>query len=210
MIIDYRFNDPSKIFFTSDTHYAHKNIVRGTTEWSSEGRTQRVRDFDTLEEHNFHLVSNINNTVGQDDTLIHLGDWSFGGIENIYKFYEQLICKNIILTLGNHDHHIKNNRVVYDNFRARDLFKVHRDLTIGIGKQVIICHHYAKRVWDKSHKGTWHLYGHSHGTLPPFGKSMDCGVDTHPEFRPYTFNEIKKFMDKQEIVLVDHHTPETN
>ena len=47
------------IWFTSDTHYNHKNIVRGTTEWKEfeDGSNhQSLRDFDTLEEHNDKLV----------------------------------------------------------------------------------------------------------------------------------------------------------
>jgi hypothetical protein len=42
------------------------------------------------------------------------------------------------------------------------------------------------RVWNRSHHGSWHLYGHSHGRLPepPTLLSMDVGVDTH-DFRPW-------------------------
>jgi len=62
------------------------------------------------------LVNNINKTVGENDILFCLGDWSFGNykngenISNIRKFRDQLICKNIHLILGNHDHHIERNK----------------------------------------------------------------------------------------------------
>ena len=59
---------------------------------------------------NAHIVGNINELVGQDDILFHLGDWSFGGFEQIQKFRDQIVCKNIHLILGNHDHHIGNNK----------------------------------------------------------------------------------------------------
>jgi len=104
----------SKIFITSDTHYNHSNIVRGTTQWDLSGQTkgnQSVRDFDTLEEHNNALVNGINSVVGEDDVLFHLGDWSFGGLDSIFSFRKRLNVKNIHLCFGNHDHHIKNNRV---------------------------------------------------------------------------------------------------
>ena len=33
-----------------------------------------------------HIVEQINKYVQQDDILIHLGDWSFSGIEIIWNF----------------------------------------------------------------------------------------------------------------------------
>jgi len=103
-----------RVFFTSDTHFGHKNICRGVSEWdASRGwdSLDRRRDFDTLDQMNDAIVNNINAVVGQDDTLVHLGDWSFGGYENIAKFRSRLFVKNIILVYGNHDHHIKNDKV---------------------------------------------------------------------------------------------------
>lgn len=47
-------------------------------------------------------------------------------------------------------------------------------------------------------RGSWHLYGHSHGRLPddPLALSMDVGVDTH-DFRPWHFDEIKERMKER-------------
>lgn len=68
------------IFFTSDTHYSHSNICRATSKWGDDNLT---RDFKSLDQMNTELVNNINEIVGENDILIHLGDWSFGGFENI-------------------------------------------------------------------------------------------------------------------------------
>ena len=48
-------------------------------------------------------------------------------------------------------------------------------------------------------KGAIHLYGHSHGGIKDFGKSMDVGIDAHKEFRPFHINEILQIMEKREI-----------
>ena len=96
-----------RIWFTSDTHYKHSNICRGTSNWPADSKT---RDFDTLDKMNDMIVNNINHLVGEDDILFHLGDWSFGGFENIQEFRNRLICKNIHLILGNHDHHIERDK----------------------------------------------------------------------------------------------------
>jgi calcineurin-like phosphoesterase family protein len=193
-----------RVFFTSDTHYNHSNIVNGVSSW---GNKQRTRPFKTLEEHNYQLVHNINQTVGQNDVLFHLGDWSFGGFDKIKEFYDRLVCKNIHLILGNHDHHIENNKE-----NIRDLFlSVNQATEISIYGQRIFLSHYAHRVWNKSHKGAWHLYGHSHGTIDNnYGKSMDVGVDVHQHFRPFHMSEIRVVMNKREIIYIDHHNTETN
>jgi hypothetical protein len=34
---------------------------------------------------------------------------------------------------------------------------------------------------------------------------MDVGIDTHPEFRPYSFDEIHEIMKDRNAVEVDDH-----
>lgn len=96
------------IFVTSDTHFGHLNICRGTSNWNSQNSSNpnNTRDFDNIKEMNDAVVNAINSRVGEDDILYHLGDWSFGGWKNIYEFRKRINCKNIHLILGNHDEHI--------------------------------------------------------------------------------------------------------
>lgn len=96
-----------KIWFTSDTHYQHKNICRDVSNWPE---SKWTRDYDILEEMNNIIVNSINLNVMEDDILFHLGDWSFGGFEMIEEFRNRIVCKNIHLILGNHDHHIERNK----------------------------------------------------------------------------------------------------
>lgn len=210
------------VYLRHVTHYGHKNIVKGTSDWDDKSR---CRNFDTMEEHNETLVNNINKVVKADDTLYHLGDWSFGGIHNINKFRNLINCKNIHLILGNHDHHIENNT---SDLQALFNSVSHYKEVKYAGKHFILSH-FAMRVWNKSHHGSIMLYGHSHGTLdamrPEFTeptwigdnyfiknyKTMDIGVDTHPEFRPYHIGEILKIMESKDVALnIDHHNETTN
>ena len=73
------------------------------------------------------------------------------------------------------------------------------------GIYIVVCH-YAMRTWARSHYNSWQLFGHSHGQLEGMGKQMDIGVDTH-NFYPYSFDQIKKVMDKKEdnFNLVEKH-----
>jgi calcineurin-like phosphoesterase family protein len=107
------------VYFFSDPHFFHKNICRGTSQWElkDHGGDDSVRDFDTLDQMNSTIIDNINKMVKEDDWLVCLGDWAFGGIENIWKARQRIVCKKIIHIVGNHDHHIVKNTVLPNCFR---------------------------------------------------------------------------------------------
>ncbi len=207
------------IFFTSDTHYGHSNVsCKEASSW-----TEGFRNFKSLEHMNQTIVQNINKTVPEDGILYHLGDWSFGGIKNILNFRKQIVCKRIHLIFGNHDDHIINGKMVFD--KDWDEYEIPAHLAFDsvahvkllyVEKQPIFLSHYSHRVWNGSHKGYWHLYGHSHGSLErfPYGKSMDVGVDAanriFGEFRPFSYREIEKIMADRPILFPDHHDEKTN
>jgi calcineurin-like phosphoesterase family protein len=202
-----------KVWITSDTHYGHKNICRGVTSWRlPDGRIpiKKTRDFDTIEEMNESIVDGINSVVGQDDVLIHLGDFSFGGFENIQKFRDRIICKEIHLILGNHDTHIENNKG-----GVQELFtSVNHYTRLLYKNKTFVLFHFPISSWDSLNKGHIHLHGHVH--LPTNlrfgkGKKMDVGMDGHPTFGVYGMGDIIQIMDKREIasdMLFDHHTNE--
>ena len=204
----------TNVWVTSDSHFSHKNICRGVTNWrlpNGEIPVGQTRDFTTIEKMNTSIVNNINSVVGQDDILIHLGDWSFGGFEQIREFWDRLICKNIHLILGNHDHHIDRNR---DG--SQGLFQsVSHYNTVEIGDYKFQLCHYPISSWDGLNKGVMHLHGHVH--LSPnrrfgVGKRMDVGMDGHPEFRPYNLiREVVPLLKNRPIkseIGEDHHTDE--
>ena len=131
------------IYWTSDSHFSHQNICRGVSKWPG-GRG--TRDFQSLEEMNDAIVAGINSVVGPDDYLIHLGDWSFGGFESITEFRKRLVCKNIILFLGNHDHHIRNNKNgVQGHFKqvsTYDVLDIRKPMGNETKKYQFICCHF--------------------------------------------------------------------
>jgi len=200
-----------EVWIFSDPHYNHSNICRGTTNWRTvEGEIpiEQTRDFATLEKMNESIINGINWNVGQDDILICLGDWSFGGFEYIEEFRNRIVCKNVHLVLGNHDHHIERNR--------GDIQKIFTSVsdyeTLIIDKKTFRLFHYPIQSWNGMNNGDIHLHGHVH--LPPNrkfgqGKKMDVGIDGHPEFRPYNImREIIPIMDKRDMrsdMPNDHH-----
>jgi calcineurin-like phosphoesterase family protein len=197
------------VWITSDTHYSHKNICRGVTNWrTKDGKIpiESTRDFNTIEDMNSVIVDNINSKIGPDDTLIHLGDFSFGGFDKIGQFLDRLVCKNIHLVLGNHDHHIKNNREnIHDRFLS-----IQNYLEVNIGGADFVLSHYPLCSWNQLSKGAIQLHGHVH--LPTNkkwgnGKRLDVGVDGN-NYQPYKLTEIVHMMDRREVrseIVNDHH-----
>ncbi len=195
------------IWITSDTHGYHPGIVRGTTHWREENENGEkvipldiVRDFDTVEEMNETMVKNINSNVKENDTLFHLGDWTFGGFEKIEEFRKRIHCKNIHILLGNHDHHIEGNKE-----GVRNLFKsVNNYLEVGVGsknnnKKLILCH-YPIVSWNHLKRGAFMLHGHQHlkgDKRFGNGRRMDVGMCGSPEFRPYNLEEIFDILKDQ-------------
>jgi calcineurin-like phosphoesterase family protein len=198
----------------------HKNISgKKVSSWKD-----GYRNFENEVEMSKHIVKEWNKCVAEDDILWCLGDWAFQGIDNIWGFRKQLRCKEIHLILGNHDHHIEKNKqyTIKEGNEERhtniqDMFSSvqhYKELDIGGRKFFLL--HYAMRIWLGSHKGNYHLYGHSHSSLEdsPNGKSMDVGIDNAykilKQYRPFHIDEVIKILDKREIAFNDHHTSETN
>ena len=204
----------SKVWFTSDIHGYHKNIAGpNVSSWGS-----GYRDFEDEFYMTTHIVNEINRVVNEDDILYCLGDWAFGGIDNILKLRERLNVKTIHLIYGNHDDHIKKNKPIKteDGFvNAQHLFTSVQDvLTVKLEGKEFFMSHYSHQVWAASHKGIKHLFGHSHGSLEGVGKSFDVGVDSAykllGEYRPFSLQEVLDILDKKEVKFVDHHNSRTN
>ena len=189
-------------YFTSDLHFGHYNI----TKYCPLTRGH----FSTTDEMNEEIIKNCNDVVGPDDNLYILGDVSMHNPSLAIKMLKRMNGKKF-LVLGNHDK-VKGKKEAlqefYDCFEWVEEYKeiYVQDLSIPSGKkrQKIIMSHYAFRVWNGQVRGTWMLYGHSHGALPALtNNSMDVGMDTRKEFKPYSYNEIKNIFKDHSIDCED-------
>lgn len=160
-------------FFVADTHFGHARIVNPTF--------NTPRQFASIEEHDEALVANWNAVVGPDDTVWHLGDFSY----RCHPRRERQVFDRLAgikhLVRGNHD----KSAVDLPWATVRDVGQIVVD---GVG---IWLSHYSHRTWPRLHRGDLHLYGHSHGTLPGDSRSLDVGVDCWG-YRPVTLAEIRE------------------
>ncbi len=145
------------------------------------------------------IINNINSLVMPQDTLYHLGDFCWKN-SKLGHYRNAINCRRIILIKGNHE------AKGYD--KLKDTFSEVYDLRkIKVEEQEIVLCHYAMRVWNKSHYGVWHLYGHSHGSLgyDPYSLSLDVGIDCW-DLKPVSFEQIKHDMGTLKTWKpIDHH-----
>lgn len=151
-------------FYISDLHLGH---------YSAMSRFDR-RPFKTLDEMDNAIIGNINKTVKPHDNLYLIGDVSRYNSKKTYELLKQINCKNLFLIVGNHDGWVKDSkckkllRGIYDLKRIEDK-----------GRIVVLCH-YPMAVWDQSHRGSYHLYGHVHHNIGEDGE-MTHKILAHDE-----------------------------
>ncbi len=201
-----KINVSGEVYFTSDTHYNHKNYVRGISSWSEDAKL-KCRHFNTLEEMNETILSSINNTVLQNDTLFILGDIAFGGHQNIGIFFEKLVCENIVWVRGNHDH---NMHLYLSNPKIKMCGDI---LNIDVlGTKMVLSHH-PMFHWLNQEDGTWNLHGHLHGDEDEVlkmihqYKSFDVGIDNfYQKYNKYGVFSLEMLQDimKNKLVIGRH------
>ncbi|KAA3633816.1 MAG: phosphoesterase [Bacteroidetes bacterium] len=174
------------MFFTSDQHFGHKNIIKYSG-----------RPFQSVDEMNEVLIQRWNEKIGPDDKVYHLGDFAFTTSEKETREILDRLNGKIYLVKGNHD---KLAVACRDRFEwVKDYYELTvKDDSFKRGKQLVVLFHYAIREWKAKHRGSYQLYGHSHGTLPddPNALAFDIGVDCH-DFYPLSWEDVKKIMKEK-------------
>ena len=188
----------SEIFFVSDTHFGHTNIIKYCN-----------RPFNNTDEMDEALINNWNAKVPKDGIVYHLGDFAWGSINYWEKIREQLNGE-IILIYGNHDEKYLNNKLMYKLFK-----EVTPQKKIWINKIPIYMNHYPFLCFGGSYKGlgaTWQLFGHVHSNprseegldhkrlVNCFPTQYDVGVDNN-NFTPISFDELYSYINNRQMSL---------
>jgi calcineurin-like phosphoesterase family protein len=188
MILD---KELDSVFFTSDQHFGHENIIRYCD-----------RPFASVETMDREMIHRWNEVVGPKDIVFHLGDFTLGDWSMAHKYFSKLT--GYIKVLSYPWHH--DRRWLEDaefDFRIELLPPMVVLEIPGLGKDghplaITMCH-YPVAVWDRRHYGAWHLHGHSHGRHDSSAHSLDVGVDCH-DFRPVSLTEIMSIFEEKEAV----------
>lgn len=185
------------IFFTSDHHFDHANIIKYCK-----------RPFASVPEMNERMVELWNETVRPDDIVCYLGDFSLSK-KSVAEFLPRLNGAKHLVS-GNHDHchpcqkgwqkHIQYYLDCgFESIRANSG-------GIRIADHEVVLHHMpylpAQDVenFDTRYKeyrpiddGAWLLHGHVHEKWKVQGRCINVGVDVW-DFKPVSIDEIAKII----------------
>ena len=186
------------IYFTSDTHYGHANIIKYSK-----------RPFAHVDEMNEALIKNWNSVVQPGDTVYHLGDFAFARPDKIESILGRLKGQKILLW-GNHDKSLWHEKEMLKRYfnKVGDYFELNvPDTDVDRGQRKVVMCHYPMITWNKAHYGAFMLHGHCHGSLryPFVGKILDVGVDVH-NYPPISYDQVKAILGPRKTVALDHHT----
>lgn len=163
------------IWVTSDTHFGHANIIKFCN-----------RPYTNVNDMNDSIIHLWNSYIKPEDTVYHLGDFSFKG-----KGYFEKLNGNKHLIIGNHDHSETKKKLAWGWVKDYYRFE-YKD-------KKIILFHYPIDSWDCMHHGSIHLHGHIHSTKEsnvkhhghewhPTRNRFDVGWDYYG--RPISLDEI--------------------
>lgn len=188
-----------KIFFISDLHFGHANIINLCS-----------RPFSSADEMNAALISNWNSAVGSSDTVYIVGDMFFTS-QDPAPFLRELNGEKILIT-GNHDGAcLKKHRAAYDFFSAVTPY-----LEINESCHPITLCHYPMLEWNKdrrhgSGKLGYLIYGHIHNNILPEykilfmrGNALNAGADING-FTPVTFRELVRNNEEYRLSVFSSH-----
>lgn len=173
-----------KVFFTSDLHFGHKNIIQ-----------YDQRPFSSVDEMDAALIERWNRKVSQEDLVYILGDISWYGPHKTYEIFQDLHGRKRLIT-GNHDKLNDRLKSLFEKIESYDEIKVD-------GKTVVMCH-YPIGFYNKHHHGAIMLYGHIHNNeedvymdkIKDFlnCQNMHCEMYNvgcmHWDYEPVTLQEI--------------------
>lgn len=151
------------------------------------------RGFQSDSEHDAEILDVVNSTVPRKDQLYILGDFCK---DNPAKYRQQIQVKQVFNIWGNHDK---------PSWASQFSLTYHQHMMKLRTDHWVFLSHYPTAYWDKSHRGSFHLYGHTHRqrekTLDdafPGRRSMDVGYENlkafFGAFRPINEDEITDLM----------------
>lgn len=205
-----------KVWFTSDLHYFHDNVIKYSYRPT------------TKEQQTEWITKQMNDNIGEDDIVYHLGDFTFSGPKNIEKVREVLkqLKGHWRFILGNHDNESMLRELIKE-FPQHEVLGHYQEIKYNKTK-FVLCH-FPFKTWNCSSHGSVNIHGHCHGELTKrhfknkfvrnlatmFGfdkrkqpiNQIDVGIDSIDGFKPIEIDDLIKFIElhNPKKKTVNHH-----
>ena len=182
------------IFFTSDTHYYHSNIIKHCD-----------RPYSCIEEMHEQLIKNWNRKVTSQDETYILGDFALHHKPMYIAAILMQLNGTKRLMKGNHDRTKTWNKLKY--FDIPNVIFEPAYLELNDNDQKIVLCHYPFLSWNNMHHGSLHFHGHCHGNIPSTNQRYDVGIDNN-DYHPISLSGIReklKTLPKHRSHEKDHH-----
>lgn len=144
--------EKQKIFFTSDLHFGHENVIRFDN-----------RPFNTVEEMDKEMIKRWNAKVGKGDIVYVLGDFIWKAATNEAVSIIRRLNGQIILIKGNHDRFLHNAAAKKALAGIKDYDDICVTLEDGTTRRCILSHYFIPFYIGHRYQAI-HLHGHSHFT----------------------------------------------
>jgi len=183
-------NAKGNLFFTSDQHYYHLNIIKYCNRIDS-----------TEYDMNERLIENHNSVISKDDVIIHVGDIS-AGLKGRHKEFKSLFKRlngSHYLVRGNHDHFTDKEYLemgfkgISDYLEYNGLFICHYPLNMQVRSDWICKEERELNEIFKKSECTKIVHGHSH-TVDYGLHRFNVGVDLN-NHTPIPYETIKLEME---------------
>jgi len=156
----------TNIWFISDTHFQHANILKFT---DNEGNL--IRNFSSVEEMDEHMVERWNSVVKPGDKVYHLGDVFMGNKETFVPLWKRLNGRKR-LVLGNHDDAMFfAQKALVDKIEVWRNFPEHGFIATHIPLNE--CSMYFHRLG----KEAFNVHGHLHNNASPTPRHINISVE---------------------------------
>lgn len=200
MKLHIRLEEGQKLWFTSDLHFGHRNVIRFC-----------ARPFTDEKDMTEKLISNWNKQVGENDIVFVLGDtfW-FNDSRSIKKVLDRLNGKTIYMIPGNHDDFEHYHRVDTERIKLlSDVVVMWLQEYNSNKKHEIWMSHYPMMTWPHRDHNTIQLFGHIHSKnggrpgdmdqdLPLHWNQCDVGCD-YWNYEPVSYDTLKDFFKSRKI-----------
>lgn len=158
-----------KVYFTSDHHFGHKNII----DFES-------RPFSDTDEMNEYMISSWNAIVGTADKVFHLGDFSFLNQDKTREIVNKLNGYKILI-MGNHDRGRTRSWWLETGFNeVSEHPLIYRDF-------FFLTH---EPMYMNKHMPFVNVHGHIHGQKYEGKNYFNICVE-HWDYKPLSFEQIR-------------------